>query len=593
MTKNLKHVSIGLLILGMASSVFALNEKQIRTEIQKRLGTSANVRNVTPSPIPGLFEVQVNNEIFYTDSNAKYLIQGEMVELASGNNLTTKRQEDINRIKWSELPQAQAFKVVRGNGSRQIAVFSDPNCGYCKRLEKTLQQLDNVTIYNYLIPILSADSALKSKQIWCAADQQKIPLERLDNDRWRLPKNSASCEIITTVYAFDQSVRTAYLDQERGFFNPTSLCLAVQGQAHLPCSLAIAPPTDQSLLGWNAHCTLAPVKTDLQGFGFYLAKNYDDLIDHPVAMGHFDLIEWQLYGTPHAMAIQGLTAEQSELLDKEQLARDLSKICAETIRLFEPRKPKAPFSRYLFIVNAALDGYGGLEHHNSTALLCKRDQLPYQDHDAKTPKKTYEEFLGLCSHEYFHAWLVKRIQPKAFQPLDDLMRYLWKEHGKPFLGINQYSLDLAISQIMGITFNKIWQDFKKNYINGTQDLPLQLWLPQIAEISVSLKSARFLDDLKLSLGIRHADSHGWLKLTHVLDGGLAQQAGLAPHDLISSINGQRVNSSRLDPVLASLKRSKRLSFHYFRQDKECNASIALKLNSPVQYEIKTNKSNSF
>ncbi len=174
MTKNVKHVSIGLLILGMASSVFALNEKQIRTEIQKRLGTSANVRNVTPSPIPGLFEVQVNNEIFYTDSNAKYLIQGEMVELASGNNLTTKRQEDINRIKWSDLPQAQAFKVVRGNGSRQIAVFSDPNCGYCKRLEKTLQQLDNVTIYNYLIPILSADSALKSKQIWCAADQQKV-----------------------------------------------------------------------------------------------------------------------------------------------------------------------------------------------------------------------------------------------------------------------------------------------------------------------------------------------------------------------------------------------------------------------------------
>jgi len=174
MTKNLKHVSISLLLLGMASSVFALNEKQIRTEIQKRLGTSANVRNVTPSPIPGLFEVQVNNEIFYTDSNAKYLIQGEMVELASGNNLTTKRQEDINRIKWSDLPQAQAFKVVRGNGSRQIAVFSDPNCGYCKRLEKTLQQLDNVTIYNYLIPILSADSALKSKQIWCAADQQKI-----------------------------------------------------------------------------------------------------------------------------------------------------------------------------------------------------------------------------------------------------------------------------------------------------------------------------------------------------------------------------------------------------------------------------------
>ena len=173
-TKNLKRVGICFILLGLASSALALNEKQIRAEVQKRLGTAANVRNVTASPIPGLFEVQVNNEIFYTDSNAKYLIQGEMVELATGNNVTAKRQEDINRIKWSELPQAQAFKVIRGNGSRQIAVFSDPNCGYCKRLEKTLQQLDNVTIYNYLIPILSADSSLKSKQIWCASDQQKV-----------------------------------------------------------------------------------------------------------------------------------------------------------------------------------------------------------------------------------------------------------------------------------------------------------------------------------------------------------------------------------------------------------------------------------
>jgi predicted metalloprotease with PDZ domain len=310
--------------------------------------------------------------------------------------------------------------------------------------------------------------------------------------------------------------------------------------------------------------------------------------------------------------------------------------------------------------------------------------------------------LGLCSHEYFHAWLVKRIKPKAFQPydlggrnhtrllwlfegftsyyddlqllrskaislprylellannwngvlrnpgrhkqsvadssfdawtkyyqmdentpnavvsyyakgalialgldlvmrqhskgklsLDDLMRTLWQEYGKPFLGINPYSLDLAISQIMGIAFNKIWQDFKKSYINGIQDLPLQLWLPQIAGISVFPKSASFLDTLKLSLGIRYTDSHGWLKLTHVLDGGLAQQAGLAPNDLISSINGQRVSSSRLDAVLESLKRSKRLNLHYFRQDKECSASIALKLNSPVQYELKTSKSNSF
>ncbi len=173
MAKIIKRFGIAFVLLSLFGSANAMSEKQIRSELQKRLGTSANVRNITPSPIPGLFEVQINNEILYTDSAAKYLIQGEMIDLATGTNLTSKRQEDVNRIKWSELPQANAIKIVRGNGSRQIAVFSDPNCGYCKRLEKALQQLDNVTIYNYLIPILSADSALKSKQIWCAADQQK------------------------------------------------------------------------------------------------------------------------------------------------------------------------------------------------------------------------------------------------------------------------------------------------------------------------------------------------------------------------------------------------------------------------------------
>jgi thiol:disulfide interchange protein DsbC len=123
--------------------------------------------------VPGLFEVQLNSEIFYTDANAKYLIQGEVIELASGQNLTEKRQADLNRIRWSDLPLSNAVKMVRGNGSRQLAVFADPNCGYCKRLEKTFQQLDNVTVYTFLLPILSADSVQKSKQIWCSSDATK------------------------------------------------------------------------------------------------------------------------------------------------------------------------------------------------------------------------------------------------------------------------------------------------------------------------------------------------------------------------------------------------------------------------------------
>ena len=171
-----KFLSIAALLcaaLFLSGNTQAQAEQQVKTEIQKKLGTNVKVRSVAASPVSGLYEVLVGNEIFYTDTSGKYLIQGEIIELASGKNLTELRQADLNRIKWVDLTQANAIKIVRGNGSRQLAVFSDPNCGYCKRLEKSLQQLDNVTIYTYLIPILSPDSAQKSKQIWCSSDPYK------------------------------------------------------------------------------------------------------------------------------------------------------------------------------------------------------------------------------------------------------------------------------------------------------------------------------------------------------------------------------------------------------------------------------------
>jgi thiol:disulfide interchange protein DsbC len=96
-----------------------------------------------------------------------------LIDLKTGINLTEQRSHDLNRIKWSDLPLDDAIKVVNGNGKRQIAVFADPNCGFCKKLEKSFQQLENVTIYTFLVPLLSADSATKSKQIWCASDRNK------------------------------------------------------------------------------------------------------------------------------------------------------------------------------------------------------------------------------------------------------------------------------------------------------------------------------------------------------------------------------------------------------------------------------------
>ena len=266
---------------------------------------------------------------------------------------------------------------------------------------------------------------------------QKLDLERIHNDQWRLPKTNGAVEILTTVYAFDSSVRAAYLDTERAFFNATSLCLAVQGQEQIPCSIAITKPESAFADQWSVKTSLRAAKTDSDGFGFYLAHNYDDLIDHPVAMGEFQIIHWLSSGTPHSMAIQGCLHP----IDKARLEQDLQAICTSTIHLFEPKTKQAPFPNYLFLVNAVLNGYGGLEHRNSTALLCRRDQIPQEG--ALFEESAYREFLGLCSHEYFHAWLVKRIQPTVFQPYDlsqrNHTRLLWL-----FEGFTSYYDDLQL-----------------------------------------------------------------------------------------------------------------------------------------------------
>ena len=181
LNKFLSGCAFVLATLLCAQLVHAQAEQQLKTDLQKKLGSNAKVRGVSPAPVAGLYEVLVGNDVFYTDSSGKYLIQGEIIELATGKNMTEQRQADLNRIKWADLSPANAIKTVRGNGSRQLAVFSDPNCGYCKRLEKSLQQLDNVTVYTYLIPILSPDSAQKSKQIWCATDPYKAYIDWMIN----------------------------------------------------------------------------------------------------------------------------------------------------------------------------------------------------------------------------------------------------------------------------------------------------------------------------------------------------------------------------------------------------------------------------
>jgi predicted metalloprotease with PDZ domain len=216
------------------------------------------------------------------------------------------------------------------------------------------------------------------------------------------------------VYAFDNSVRTAWLDSQRGFFNGTSVCLRVHGQEDAPHQLQLIAVKSQP--DWQAATGLTPVKTDKKGFGLYQAQNYDELVDCPVELGAFWSGSFVACGVPHRFVVAGALPS----FDGERLLADTQKICEAAIRFWHgPGKAagkKTPHKNYLFMLNAVHDGYGGLEHRNSTALICKRGDLP-RPNGPKT-SEGYTTLLGLISHEYFHTWNVKQLRPDAFARYD-------------------------------------------------------------------------------------------------------------------------------------------------------------------------------
>lgn len=172
----MKHLFNSLLACTLALTCVATlaQEAQIRKNIAERLPQLKGLDEVSKTPMPGVYELRVNgSEIFYTDAQANYLIEGNIIDVRAKRNLTEERVAKLTSVKFDELPFKDAFTIVRGNGKRKVAVFEDPNCGYCKRFERDLQQIDNVTVYMFLYPILGADSGEKSKAIWCAKDQGK------------------------------------------------------------------------------------------------------------------------------------------------------------------------------------------------------------------------------------------------------------------------------------------------------------------------------------------------------------------------------------------------------------------------------------
>ncbi|NHZ81559.1 PDZ domain-containing protein [Massilia sp. CCM 8695] len=252
-------------------------------------------------------------------------------------------------------------------------------------------------------------------QIRAESNGKPVALTKLDKHSWQAVPVAGALTVQYEVYAWDLSVRAAHLDQTHGFFNGTSVYLRVLGQEQTAHEVDIQRPPDAAAKTWRVATSLPELGAKRYGFGTYVAGGYDELIDHPVEMGDFALATFKAHGIAHDIVVSGRVPN----LDMARLQADLKAICETQIAFFEPRTRRAPMDRYVFLTLAVGDGYGGLEHRASTALICARADLP----SSAAPRTAdigegYLKFLGLCSHEYFHTWNVKRIKPAAFAPYD-------------------------------------------------------------------------------------------------------------------------------------------------------------------------------
>ncbi|MDZ7804489.1 M61 family metallopeptidase [Thiohalophilus sp.] len=508
-----------------------------------------------------------------------------------------------------------------------------------------------------------------------ASDDQGHPLTVVKHDKatWEVAACDTPLYIEYEVYAWDLSVRGAHLDTTHAYFNGTTVFVAIEGQTDQPCQVTLQRPEGEAYQNWRVATTLPRRDAPLYDFGRYQAANYDELIDHPVEMGCFDLASFEVAGVAHDIAITG-----KHRADLPRLCRNLEKICHTHVAMFG-ELPK--MERYLFMVTAVGEGYGGLEHRSSTSLLCSRNDLPLPGQDTITDN--YRNFLGLCSHEYFHLWNVKRIKPATFMPydlsretptrqlwafegitsyydelalvrsgvintesylqllgqtatrvwrgagrfkqsvadssfdawskfykqdesapnnivsyytkgalialaldltlrqytddarsLDDLMRRLWQDYGKPGIGVPEGEIERLAAAIAGTDLS----DFFTRYVHGTEDPPLQSLLEHTG-INFCLRPARNADDkggnadtqlaeqrTPIWLGARMVNDPLGARLSQVFDNGPAQKAGLSAGDVIIACDNIKVDKNNLETLLADYPPASTVTLHAFRRD---------------------------
>jgi predicted metalloprotease with PDZ domain len=250
-------------------------------------------------------------------------------------------------------------------------------------------------------------------QLTARQGARELPLEQLDKATWVARCEGRAALVVTAlVYAFDTSVRAAFLDAQRGFFNNTALCLRVEGRETEPHRLELRGLP----AGWQVATAMRALKVDAAGRGLYEAADYDELVDHPFELGRFWRGRFEAHGVPHEYVVSGALPD----FDGERLLADARRLCEAQIAFWhgEPRgrrKPRVPFERYLFLHNLVEDSRGGLEHRASTALISPRRDMPAR---GVAPGEGYTDLLGLVSHEYFHTWNVKRLRPAEFARYD-------------------------------------------------------------------------------------------------------------------------------------------------------------------------------
>src|SRR6267142_935762 len=499
-----------------------------------------------------------------------------------------------------------------------------------------------------------------------------LAIDKLDKHTWRAQPAAGPVTVSCEIYARDLSVRGAYLDTRHAFFNGACVFLRPKGHEGIPCEVDIFRPGGARYRNWILATAMTVSGAKLHGFGLYRAGDYDELIDHPVAMGDLALASFRACGVTHEVAITGRHSA-----DMARLTRDLKRLCEHHIRFFgEP----APMKRYVFLVTALGEGYGGLEHRASTALQCSRDDLPRRG-EAQVNER-YRTFLGLASHEYFHTWNVKRIKPAAFTPydldregyttllwafegvtsyyddlalvrsgligtkdylellgrsvttylrapgrrkqslaessfdawikyyrpdenspnatvsyygkgslvalcldllirdkthgrksLDDVMRALWQRHGVTGIGVEEDGIERLAEEVSGLELRKTFDE----WLRSTRELPLRDLLAEHG-VEMALRPAESSSDkggraasskdpgglAMLGAGARASGEE--VIVTHVLEGGAAQEAGLAAGDAIVAVDGLRPGRGGLDAAFARRKAGDTIAIHAFRRD---------------------------